>query len=479
MTHKHKKKMRPKARMQRKILIYMIIFSVVILSIMWVLQTIFLDDIYKSIKENQITNTTELISHLVGDDDFETRTYELATKQNTCITVYKIEGGHGKAILNAHCQTHCLIHSTVNDDIISTVYTGAKSTDIYTRLFSAENKNFTDSIIASTITTIDGAELLIVLNTEIQPVTATVTTLRYLLLWITALISIVTVVISYLISRNITRPVSDMNEEAKRLALGNYNVNFDGGEFLETAELAGTLNYAADELSKLDTMQKELIANISHDLRTPLTMISGYSEVMRDIPGEMTPENIQIIIDETARLSSLVNDMLDLSRITGGQRKLQKTVFSLSECVKSTLTRYNHLKERDGYTFVFNSQADCYVEADEILILQVIYNLINNAVNYAGEDKTVIVDLAKSKDVCRLSVTDHGEGIPSEKLPLIWDRYYKASDFHRRAINGTGLGLSIVKNALILHEAEFGVTSTVGCGSTFWFELKLSDGFDK
>ncbi len=461
--------------MQRKILGYMIVFSAVILSIIWVLQTIFLDDIYKSIKEHQIKNDTAHIVLLAESKDFEAKTYELATKQSTCITVYKIEGGRGKIVLNAHNRSICLIHSGVGENLISTVYAGAREGGVYTHLVEAENKNFTDSIIAAALTTVDGEELLIVLNTEIQPVNATVTTLRYLLLWITLLISVVAVVISYLISKTITRPVANMNEEAKRLALGSYDVNFDGGEFLETAELAATLNYAANELSKLDTMQKELIANISHDLRTPLTMISGYSEVMRDIPGEMTPENIQVIIDETARLTSLVSDMLDLSRITDGKRELRRSVFSLSECVSSTLTRYNHLKERDGYTFVFNCQKDCYVEADEILILQVIYNLINNAINYSGEDKTITVDITEKDGVCRLSVTDNGKGIAPEKLPLIWDRYYKASDFHRRAINGTGLGLSIVKNALILHGADFGVSSTVGHGSTFWFELNVAE----
>jgi len=461
--------------MQRKILMYMIVFAAIILSIMWVLQTIFLDDIYQSIKENRIKNDTILISRIAADENFEAEVYELATRENTCVTVYKIENGMGRAMINAHSQAHCLIHSTVSDSLITSVYRGATENGVYTHLIEAENKNFTDSIICATLTTAEDTELLIVLNAEIQPVNATVTTLRYLLIWITLLLIIVTVVMSYLISRNITRPVANMNDEAKRLALGNYDVDFNGGEFLETSELAGTLNYAARELSKLDTMQKELIANISHDLRTPLTMISGYSEVMRDIPGEMTPENIQVIIDETARLSSLVSDMLDLSRITGGQRKLNKTVFSLAECVSATLERYNHLKERDGYKFIFNCSGDCYVEADEILILQVIYNLINNAVNYAGDDKTVTVEIAEKNGVCRLSVSDKGQGIPPEKLPLIWDRYYKASDFHRRAIKGTGLGLSIVKNALILHGAPFGVTSTLGCGSTFWFELKIAE----
>ncbi len=472
MTQKHKTAPKKKAKMQKKLLAFMLVFAAVILSIMWVLQTVFLDDIYRSIKQTGIKADALYVASTVGRENHQENVYELAQKQNTCVTVYEIKDGMGRQTTTAHIHPNCLIHTGMNDRLLSGLYKGASENRTYTQLIPAQNENFADTMICSVISESDGAVFLIILNTEIQPVSSTVTTLRYLLIWITVIVIIISVVISYLMSRNITRSVANMNNEAKKLALGNYSVNFDGGDFLETTELADTLNYAADQLSRLDTMQKELIANISHDLRTPLTMISGYSEVMRDIPGEMTPENIQVVIDETARLTSLVGDMLDLSRITGGQRKLNKTVFSLTECVHATLSRYNRLRERDGYRFIFNCEEELFIEADEILILQVIYNLINNAINYTGDDRTVTVSLTSDKDVCRLSVTDTGEGIPSDKLPLIWDRYYKASEHHRRAVMGTGLGLSIVKNALILHGAEFGVSSTVGMGSTFWFELK-------
>ena len=106
--------------------------------------------------------------------------------------------------------------------------------------------------------------------------------------------------------------------------------------------------------------------------------------------------------------------------------------------------------------------------------MQVLYNLICNAVNYTGADKQVLVRQTREGQTCRISVTDTGEGIDPEKLPMIWDRYYRASDFHKRGIAGTGLGLSIVKNALVLHDAPFGVSSKKGEGSTFWFELQTA-----
>jgi signal transduction histidine kinase len=289
---------------------------------------------------------------------------------------------------------------------------------------------------------------------------------------ITGILLLLTAVIAVLISKHISRPIAQMSAEARKLASGTYDVHFDGGTSRETAELGDALNYAAKELSNLDTMQKELIANISHDLRTPLTMISGYSEVMRDIPGEMTKENMQIIIDETKRLSALVNDIMDISAMTGASRsQLKCEIFSLTETVRKTLERYGKLRTRDGYEITFACDREVFIYADRSKILQVVYNLVNNAINYTGEDKKVQIRQITENGWCRIEVTDTGEGIPPEQLPRIWDRYYTVKNYYKRPVAGTGLGLSIVKSILLLHGARFGVHSEVGQGSTFWFAL--------
>ena len=223
----------------------------------------------------------------------------------------------------------------------------------------------------------------------------------------------------------------------------------------------------------MEKIRKELIANISHDLRTPLTMISGYSEVMRDIPGENTPENMQVIIDETARLTSLVNDLLNVSKLQSGTQKMDVKKMSLTKAIKDTVKRYDTLINHNGFTIKFESDEEAFILGDETRLLQVVYNLINNAINYTGSDKTVIVKQEITDNVVRISVIDSGEGISEQDLPLIWDRYYKVDKVHKRAMVGTGIGLSIVKNILLLHNSRFGVSSEVGKGSTFWFEFKL------
>lgn len=463
--------------MRLKIFAYLAIFSAVILAVIWVFQAVLLDNVYRASVRRQVNRAADKICRMDdSDDDFDRKVYDIASEYGLCISVYAVKDMRASEIVSAHNQQICLIHSSMlNEAFLGNLYARASENGKYTEDIQTDYSQSEGSIVLSAVSDKSDHKILCVVNCDIQPVGVTVSTLQFELIYISVILIAVAAAASLLIARRITRPVAAMNEEAKKLAGGNYDVNFAGGEYLETLQLADTLNYAASELSKLDTMQKELIANISHDLRTPLTMIAGYSEVMRDIPGEMSGENMQIIIDETHRLSSLVSNMLDLSRLTGGKRELHITKFSLTQCVSETVSRFAHLREAEGYDISFESDGNIYVEADETLILQVLYNLISNAINYTGEDKKVCVSMQTSNGMCRISVRDTGEGIPAEKLPLIWDRYYRAGDYHKRGIVGTGLGLSIAKNALVLHGAPFGVTSTVGEGSTFWFEMKISE----
>ncbi len=224
----------------------------------------------------------------------------------------------------------------------------------------------------------------------------------------------------------------------------------------------------------MEALRRELIANISHDLRTPLTMIRGYAEVMRDLPGENNPEIIQVIIDEANRLTNLVNSILDLSRLQAGAANLEKTEYNLTRSVRDSVDRVRKMTEAEGYQIAFAADQDVRVRAAPARIDQVIYNLLTNAVHYAGPDRRIDVVQTVKDGMVKIAVTDYGEGIDPDELPYIWDRYYKSDKTHRRAVVGSGLGLSIVKSILEQHEARFGVESTPGQGSTFWFELPVS-----
>ncbi len=293
---------------------------------------------------------------------------------------------------------------------------------------------------------------------------------------ITALFAVVLAfVASGFIAMLVTKPVTEVTERAKQLARGHYDLNFTATYYcMEINELSEALDYAREEISKADKMQKELIANVSHDFKTPLTMIKAYASMIREISGEDKEKrdaHAQIIIDESDRLAALVGDLLDLSRIRAGIAGDEKTVFNLSEEVYRIAGRFTYLCDTQGYTIETEVEDGLYVCASRDRIEQVLYNLIGNAVNYTGEDKTIRVKLYKKGNNSRFEVIDSGKGISEEEIETIWDRYYRSSETHKRPVKGTGLGLSIVKGILSSHGYPFGVISEVGKGSCFWAEF--------
>ena len=467
--------------LRRNVFLLLLALVLVMLTVLWVFQIFLLRPMYESLKTRELRIVSQQLAREADSDSLSALSDELAQRTNICISIYEIIGQSAYERVSSHINASCILHNVASDSLMNRLYAGAMHNAYYTEEISdnfltdaqeEQNADVPKSIITSRLVqTSAGKSYLILLNAEIEPVGTTTSTLRLQLLILTGILLLFAAFAATLISGAISKPIAQMSREAKKLALGSYDVHFDGGTTRETAELGDALNYAAHELSSIDTMQKDLLANISHDLRTPLTMISGYSEVMRDIPGEMTAENMQIIIDETRRLTTLVNDILDLSKLSAGSQALQCETLSLTKLVETTLDRYGKLRTHDGYDITLEYTREAYIYADKSKLLQVVYNLINNAINYTGEDKKVVIRQVCENGLCRIEVTDTGAGIPAEQLPLIWDRYYKGQNYHKRAVSGTGLGLSIVKSILLLHGAQFGVTSTVGVGSTFWFSL--------
>ncbi len=301
------------------------------------------------------------------------------------------------------------------------------------------------------------------------------------------LVSVFVLVLSFAVAGAIsgwlTKPLSEMTDKAKELARGNFSVDFRGEAYgSELTELAQALNFAAGEIGKADRMQKELIANVSHDFKTPLTMIKGYASMIKEISGnnpEKREKHAQIIIDETDRLTSLVTAVLDLSKIRSGIDSLEISAFDLSAYLSEIMEKFSYLSETKGYVFKTEIQANLKTRADKNKIGQVLYNLVGNAVNYTGEDNTVFVSLVRQGNALRFSVRDTGKGIKKEELPDIWDRYYRSQDTHKRPVQGTGLGLSIVKTVLEKHGFTFGVESEIGQGSTFYVLFPIFRPFNE
>jgi len=314
-------------------------------------------------------------------------------------------------------------------------------------------------------------------NSPLEPVDSIVSIFTRQYAFYTGIAIILASFLALYISSRLTKPIVEMNKEALKLAAADYSASFSGGEFTETRELAETLNTANDKLSKIDELRRDLIANVSHDIRTPLTDIRAYAEMILDISGDdpkKRAKHLDVIIRETDYMNRLVNDMSELSKMQSGNYELSRENIDISELVEEIAELDAPLLEAGKINLVMDVGESLTAYADEIKISQVIANYFSNAIKHSPEGGTITVKawLKEDEETVRVEVSDEGEGITDEELPYIWDRYQKSSKSFSRNQTSTGLGLAIVKAILDSHGALYGVETEEGKGSTFWFELR-------
>ncbi len=465
----------------------MVAFTGFILIVLWFFQIFLLGNFhYWNIKNRMAENAYRLATN-VGGQGFEEKIEEIAENGEACIVVYRIDGDTVSEVYDYDESPACMVHNLDSANVKDISENANEDGGMLQIRLSDLLKEWeaqggepvkrpsTDRLLTVLVVSADGGQYMLFLDAAIFPVESTVGTLRYQLIYISIGLFLIATFLSFVLSGYISSPIEHITEKSKKLPRGEYQSDANVRSYREIEELSETLSHAADEISKVERLQKELIANISHDLRTPLTMIIGYGEVMRDIESENTPENMQVIIDEATRLSTLVNDLLEISRIQGGDIERRDEIFDFSALIHETLERYRRLKENSGFVFTDAIEDHILIKADKSKILQVVHNLINNAINYSMDSLKIHIRLYAVGAKMHFDVVDYGVGIAAEDLENIWQRYYKVDKIHRRSASGSGLGLSIVREILDLHNARYGVQSKPGAGSTFWFELPIYD----
>ncbi len=471
---------------QSKILTAFLLFTFIALCLLWLVQLVFLGQIYRSIKLRHLEKGADAVLAQIDREDVLLSAESVAERYDfTAVLFYPETGSIRKITANRpgcdlflmeEGEYRQLFHLAEENKGTAMLSIRPKSGGGYALEAYPEDANADDPHSVVYVLLFESAEDItaaLLINTVITPIDAVKETIFYVLLAVSVIWLLTALALALFMSRSIARPIIRISKGARRLAEGDYTYRFEeSGGYREAGELAATLNDASRQLGRLDQLQKELIANVSHDLRTPLTLISGYSEVMRDIPGEITPENLQTIIDESARLTSLVNDLLEISKIQSGNLTLNCQPFSLSAMLRESIATYQTLAACKGYQFRLDAPDEVTVVGDRAMLFRALNNLINNAITYTGADQTVTIRQRISEKRVRIEVSDSGEGIPPENLPDIWDRYYKVDAAHKRSAVGTGLGLSIVKSIVSMHQGAYGVRSSNGYGSTFWFEIE-------
>ena len=449
-----------------KTLLYLVIFSITILLLLLLSQHILLKFSYEHYQENKMGEIVRNIRKF-SSDELVTELEGVAYDNGVCIQ-YSLTSGD--KILYNTLMVGCGLNKNNSQitNLINDIMESGKTTSNIKLINSvSETKALLSGVevqdgyvfIYSNLEDLDGANIV----------------LRGQLIYITIIVIVLACFISYFLSIKITKPITNITKKAKELGEGRYDTHFERSDVLEIDELANTLNHVGKDLSKIDELRRDLMANVSHDLKTPLTMIRAYAEMVRDISykdKEKMDKDLNVIIEETERLNVLVNDILDLSKMQADADTLTIEEFDLVEVIHEVMRRYDILKTTEDYEFIVTVPEEAKVLADRNKIMQVIYNLVNNAINYTGDDKKVYITLTESKKEYLFEVRDTGKGIKKEEIPYIWDKYYKSDKKHQRNVVSTGIGLSIVKEILSKHKFDYGVKSVAKKGSTFYFKIK-------
>ena len=281
------------------------------------------------------------------------------------------------------------------------------------------------------------------------------------------------VVVCWFLAAGQTKPIREISGAMRDFGRGDAarRVNLTcGGEMQELGE---AFNRMADELERQEETRKSFVANVSHELRSPLTSVRGYVQAMLDgtIGGEDAPKYLRVVMDETVRLSDLVKDLLDLSRIESGKMPMSMSDFDITETVRRVLVNYAQRIDRKGIRVEVDlPEEPCRVRGDANRISQVVSNIVDNAVKFLPEeDGALSLAVRPGGETVRVSVTDNGPGISQEDLPHIFERFYKADKAHTAGM-GTGLGLAICQKIMEQHNSRIEVESRPG-NTTFFFDL--------
>jgi len=463
--------------LRAKLTVAFVIFVAINLALLWAMQSVFLQDYYRASMERKVNNAVNEVSlyyettEALNYDEFCSELSAVATKSDIFFYVESLDRSFAISSTDMSMQGRFFNKRFLEKAQIVLMESGQSSITYIDDSIESET-----IICAKQVDSEYRGSIYLYAIAPLTPLGPAIGIIRTQLMWVTFIVLVVGIIISAIVSKRFAKPLVEMSQEAVKLGQGNFDVDFKGADYREINELADSLNNAARELKASDELNKDLLANVSHDLRTPLTMIKSYAEMIRDLSGdnkEKREEHLNVIIDETDRMANLVSDILALSKMQAGVDQLYDEEFDLSETAESVFSTYK-IVEQDGFEMkISGTDNPCMVFADERRISQVIANLLSNAIRYSDEEKYVSLSLNIESDRVVCQVEDHGIGIPEEDRDKIWNRYQKASRTGRRSNEGSGLGLSICAEILKREKADFGVKTATENGSMFWFSLPL------
>jgi len=449
-----------------------------VLVMLWLMQIVLLSAYFKEMKITQVKEVSNVIEESIENNQFSIKVQISAVQNNVCGLVYNSKG---QLLYQVDALgLGCVLNSNAigfTQKIMNYTQLVDESPEKEFALTVTNAVIQQDMIVFGKKLNLNFGSYYIFLNSSLLPIDSTISILKQQFVYVTIIVFVLFSIVSLIISSRLSKPIINLKKEAIKLAHGNYDVKFEKGEFTEFTELAETLNYTSEELKKMDELRKDLIANVSHDIKTPLTMIKAYAEMIKDISGDnkkKREQHLDVILDEVNHLDHLVQDMTQLSQFQSNVVTLQTKNFNVVDLVNESLRLLDGLIKSNKIQVQIYSPKEVIVIGDPLKIKQVLINFINNAIKFIGKDNQLVIQILCEEETVRIEVIDHGIGISRDDLPYIWDRYFKIDKHHHRNVAGTGLGLSIASAILKSHGCNFGVTSELDKGSVFWFEMKYA-----
>ncbi len=436
-----------------KIFIGFLCMAVITIGLLWLIQAVFLKDSYLNRRVEGITASLEN-----AGDGADVDYAMLETDQN--ISILSADAAGNMLYMSEDFPMRGQLTKMIPSLI-------SQNTDQQVQLLETESQNTRYAMISEKLSD----DLYVFAVFSMVDVNEASRLLLQQLWIVTAVLAVVSVLLAVTLSRMFSKPIISVTRSARRMAEGKTDVVLPVRSKDEIGQLTQALNELGEELNKTETLRRELIANVSHELRSPLSVIQGFAETVRDVTWpieEKRTAQLTMISEEAARLSHIVTDILDYSRMQSGVNSINVETFYLQPVLKDMNDRFEIEAAKKGLRLDLHCD-EIRVRFDDNKLIQVLSNLLSNAINYAPEHSTVTIRAEALKGRAKVSIENTGTPIPAAELDSIWERYHRVPQTQGTAGLGTGLGLSIVKSILSLHDVPFGVVSDEK-GTVFWFE---------
>jgi signal transduction histidine kinase len=440
--------MNRKIKLQQQLLMSLLGLSGIIVVLLWAFQILLFPTVYRFIKINQVKNMSETIvnSWPVADESLKM----LAMHNDACLLLID-QGREFVAVTN---PLDCVLTQYNQQDIKGLVEKAVINKGYYELVIDRElgemrpgmgRKQQSSQLI---LVNAKAEQLTVIVSGNLQALDATKRVFGSVVMTLSFLLVSASFILSVILSKYLSQPIETLNQQVRMLGDGNYQVDFTDSAIEEFSQLSSSLSDTANRLGVVDRMRSELVANVSHDFKTPLTMIKGYAELMRDLPNESTVENVNVIIDEADYLNRLVDDLLRLSSLEAGVINLELAEFDIVKLVNEMVKKQQRFTDK---LIEVKAPGLLIVQADLIKVRQIVQNLLINALQHA--DQLIMIKIEQIDDHWELVFVNDGDKIDGQTDKL-WERYYRNSN---KA--GTGLGLAIVKRLVELHQGKVTVQS--------------------